>query len=89
VIYWFANDLNPLIPVFIICPIIAILIGTIFFYGKFNIFLGMCISFLLPLLFIASNASTLKANIGAWVLYGIGYSVTTFLVYKFLGFLKK
>lgn len=88
-IYWFYSGLNPMIPVFIICPIIVILIGTMAHFGKLNLVLGMCISFFLPLLFIAVNAATFKANIGAWIIYGIGYSIITLIVYKFLGFLKK
>ncbi|MNS64760.1 hypothetical protein D3C72_978990 [compost metagenome] len=81
-IYLWLYDLNPLVPSFIVCPILAILIGLLFTRFKRTVYIGLIISFFLPLLFIASNLNTLKANIDSWVLYGMVYALITFAVYK-------
>ncbi|GIP24317.1 hypothetical protein J22TS3_45920 [Paenibacillus sp. J22TS3] len=81
-IYLWLSGLNPLIPTFIVSPLIAIVIGLLLarFGGK--IYAGLGIALLLPLLFIASDLTTLKANLDAWALYGIVYAVLTYVVYK-------
>jgi hypothetical protein len=81
-IYLIFEKLNPLIPILIICPLIAIIIGISCALFRANIFFCICIAFLLPLLFIANNMSTFKANFGAWVLYGVIYGLITFTVFK-------
>ncbi|MCG7377847.1 hypothetical protein MH215_12655 [Paenibacillus sp. ACRSA] len=88
-IYWIFGDLNPLFAVFILSPIIALMLGVVCFYRRrFKIMMGMGVSFVLPLLFIASDWATLWANVGIGMVYGVGYSLITLLMYKGLNFIK-
>ncbi|AJE50311.1 hypothetical protein ACFQ5D_23345 [Paenibacillus farraposensis] len=81
-IYWLFPKLNPLLPTFLLCPILAILIGVCFAYFKGNIYLGLILALLLPLIFIATNLETIAVNIDAWILYGFIYAIITFVAYK-------
>lgn len=81
-IYWLFPGLNPLLPSFLICPILAILIGACSARFRGIIYLGLIIVLLLPLIFIATDFQTLKVNVDAWVIYGMVYALITFGVYR-------
>lgn len=81
---WFPN-LNPLVPSFVICPLMAVLIGLLCARFRVNIFAGAFATLLLPLLFIANNRKTLLGNGDAWLLYGIIYALLAFIAFKAAG----
>lgn len=88
-IYWVFGDMNPLFAAFVMSPIIALMLGVVCFYSKrFKIIIGMSVSLILPLLFIASDWDTLWGNAGIGIVYGVGYSLITLLMYKGLNFIK-
>ncbi|KQY90207.1 hypothetical protein ASD24_25245 [Paenibacillus sp. Root52] len=88
-IYWVFGDMNPLFAVFVMSPIIALMLGVVCFYRRrFKIMMGMGVSFVLPLLFIASDRGTLWGNAGIGIVYGVGYSLITLLMYKGLNGIK-
>ncbi|MNO98862.1 hypothetical protein D3C76_906210 [compost metagenome] len=81
-LYLIFDQLNPLVPVLFICPLIAIVIGVIWALRRINVIWGICIAVMLPLLFTTQDMGTFKANLDAWALYGIIYSLITFAVIK-------
>ncbi|MCW3795344.1 hypothetical protein OM416_27430 [Paenibacillus sp. LS1] len=84
-IYWWFDHMNPLFAVLILCPIIAVVLGIGSYFAKWIRLWGtLILSFMLPLLYIASDLSTLGSNIGAWFIYGAAYSVLTWIVYRLL-----
>ncbi|WP_091015917.1 MULTISPECIES: hypothetical protein [Paenibacillus] len=84
-IYWWLDQMNPLFAVLVLCPIIAVVLGVGSYFAKwFRLWVALVISFMLPLLYIASDLSTLGSNIGAWFIYGAGYSLISWVVYRLL-----
>ncbi len=81
-IYWLFPELNPLLPIFVFCPILSTLIGTGYAVFKRKVYMGMFVAFLLPLLYILTDLASLKVNLDAWLMYGIIYVLITFSVYK-------
>ncbi len=84
-LYWWFEGLNPIFVVFVLCPLIAFVLGVCWYATKWcsrAVALGM--SLLLPLLYITSNWATFTANLGAWVMYGVGYSLVTWGTYRLL-----
>ncbi|MDQ0722580.1 apolipoprotein N-acyltransferase [Paenibacillus sp. W4I10] len=77
--------MNPLFAVLVLCPIIAVVLGICSFFVKwFRLWGALIISFMLPLLYIASNLSTWRGNLDAWFIYGAGYILLTWIVYRLL-----
>lgn len=81
-IYWIFEHVNPFLLVLVICPFLAFAIGMACSLLKKGIVYGICAAFLLPLLFIASDAKTIKGNIDAWILYGLFYVCITYAIYN-------
>lgn len=88
-IYLFFSDLNPLAVCLLICPLISIIVG--YFSARFhlNLLVPIVVAFLLPLLFITIDLATFKANLDAWLLYGILYVFISYVIYKMVSKLKK
>lgn len=88
-LYWWFEGMNPLFVGFVLCPILAVILGVCWYASKWcsrTIALG--VSLLLPLLYITSDWGTFTANLDAWLLYGIGYSLITWATYRLLCTLK-
>lgn len=84
-IYWWFDHMNPLFAVLVLCPIIAVVLGVSSYFAKwFRLWVALIISFMLPLLYIASDLSTLGSNIGAWFIYGAAYSLITWIIHRLL-----
>ncbi|WP_342554350.1 hypothetical protein [Paenibacillus sp. FSL R7-0652] len=84
-VYWWFEEMNPLFIVFVLCPLIAVLIGVCWYTAAWcsrTIALG--VSFLLPLLYITTDWMTFTANLGAWLMYGIMYGLITWAAYRLL-----
>mgnify|MGYP001042582386 CR=1 FL=1 len=81
-IYWFFQQLNPLVPTLLICPLIAIIIGVICSFFHPRILLAIGIALVLPLLFITTNIATFKSNLDAWAMYGIMYALITYASFR-------
>ncbi|CAM3504910.1 hypothetical protein SABR111722_13350 [Saccharibacillus brassicae] len=81
-LYWAFPDLNPLLPTFLIGPLLAILLGAVCRRIGLNAVWPISLSLLLPVLFIFTNLETLKANIDAWLVYGIVYAILSVGAYK-------
>lgn len=62
----------------------CIIIPIVLIQFRVKIYWGLLIALLLPLLFIATDLTTIKVNLGAWALYGIVYALLTYGVYKLL-----
>ncbi|WP_433582903.1 hypothetical protein [Paenibacillus amylolyticus] len=84
-IYWWFDHMNPLFAVLVLCPIIAVVLGVCSYFANWCRLLGaLVISFMLPLLYIASDLSTMGSNIGAWFIYGAVYSLLSWIVHRLL-----
>ncbi|WP_440116549.1 hypothetical protein [Paenibacillus sp. QZ-Y1] len=84
-LYWWFDDVNPLYAVFVLCPIIAVVLGACSYYREWlKVRVALGVSFMLPMLFIASDWSTLRENTDAWMIYGIGYGMVTWVVNRLL-----
>lgn len=81
-LYWLFERMNVLLPAFVICPLLAVLIGVFCRLLHVNILVGAAIALLLPLLFLANDLSALADNIDAWAMYGAIYGIVAFAVYK-------
>lgn len=81
-LYLIFDKLNPLVPVFIVCPLLSIMIALLCRWLRIKVIFGVFIAFLLPLLFIFNNLTTLKGNIDAWAIYGVIYALITFGIFK-------
>ncbi len=81
-IYLFFNQLNPLVPTLLICPLIAIIIGVICSFFHSRVLLAIGIALVLPLLFIATSIATFKSNLDAWAMYGIMYALITYASFR-------
>ncbi|MCP1182315.1 hypothetical protein [Paenibacillus sp. 1781tsa1] len=84
-IYWWFDPMNPLFAVLVLCPVIAMVLGVCSYFAKgFRLWGAMIISFMLPLLYIASDLSTWRGNLDAWFIYGAGYSLICWIVHRLL-----
>lgn len=81
-LYLIFEKLSPFVPIFIICPLLSIMVALLCHWFRIKVMFGVCIALLLTLLFIANKISTLKANLDAWVLYGVIYALITYGVFK-------
>lgn len=66
-------DLNPLLIILVIAPLLAVMLVLIGKRLKLHAGWSVVASLCIPLLFIWTDWSTLKANIDAWVIYGGAY----------------
>ncbi len=81
-VYWVFKDANPMLLVLIICPLLSLAFGAAGAWLRHRMRYGLCISFLLPLLFIAVNLPTLAGNIDSWLMYGLFYVSISYFAYK-------
>ncbi len=88
-LYWAFPGLNPLLPTFLLCPLLAIVFGMVCRYLRLNAVWPILLSLLLPVLFIFTTLQTLQSNIGTWLLYGIVYALLSFGAYKLSNLAKK
>jgi hypothetical protein len=84
--------MNPLFLVFVLCPMLAVIMGGCWYVLKVSKWytraIALGVSFLLPLLYITSDWATFTANLDAWLMYGLGYSLVTWATYRLLCTLK-
>ncbi|MNJ43740.1 hypothetical protein D3C77_387610 [compost metagenome] len=78
---WF-KDLNPLFPTLVLGPLGSILVGFLCKKFKVNIFIGLIVPILLPLLFTAQSISKMISYIDVWILYGCFYILIALITYK-------
>jgi len=81
-LYWLFERMNVLLPVFVICPLLAALIGVFCRLLRVHIVVGIGIALLLPLLFTASDLAAWTVNPGAWAMCGAIYGLIALAVYK-------
>ncbi|GIO32479.1 MULTISPECIES: hypothetical protein [Paenibacillus] len=81
-LYWLFERMDVFLPVFVICPLLAALIGVFCRLLRVHIAVGSGIALLLPLLFIANDLPTMMMNLDAWAMYGAIYGLIAFAVYK-------
>ncbi|AET58742.1 hypothetical protein HPL003_09905 [Paenibacillus terrae HPL-003] len=81
-IYLVFQQLNPLVPTLLICPLIAIIIGMMCAILHSRVTLALGAALLLPLLFITTNIATIKSNLDSWAMYGIIYALMTYGAFR-------
>lgn len=84
-LYWLFEGVNPIFVVFVLCPLIALILGVCWYATKWRsraIALG--VSFFLPLLYITSDWGTFTANLDALFMYGVVYSLITWGTYRLI-----
>lgn len=88
-IYWLFENVNPIFVVFVLCPFIAIILGVCWYATKWcSRAIALGVSFCLPLLYITSNWETFTANLDAFFMYGVGYSLITWGTYRLICTIK-
>lgn len=78
---WFKN-LNPLLPTLVIGPLGSILIGYLCKKFKKNIYLGLIIPILLPLLFTAQSFAKMVSYFDDWLAYACFYILISLITYR-------
>jgi uncharacterized membrane protein YfcA len=78
---WFKN-LNPLLPTLIIGPLGSILVGYLCKKFSKNIYVGLIIPILLPLLFTAQNFAKMISYIDDWIVYACFYIIIALITYR-------
>ncbi|CAM4157735.1 hypothetical protein [Saccharibacillus endophyticus] len=73
-------DLNPLLMILVIAPILAVALVLIGKRLKLHAGWSVAASLFIPLLFIWTDWSTLKANVDSWVIYGAAYGAIAWVV---------
>ncbi len=66
-------DLNPMLMILVIAPLLAVMLVLIGKRLKLHAGWSVLASLFIPLLFIWTDWSTLKANLDSWVIYGGAY----------------
>lgn len=84
-LYWWFEGLNPIFVSFVLCPLIALILGVCWYATKWcNRVIALGVSLLLPLMYITSDWGTFTDNLDAWLMYGMGYSLVTWGTYRLL-----
>ena len=73
-------DLNPMLMILVIAPLLAVMLVLIGKRLKLHAGWSVVASLFIPLLFIWTDWSTLKANMDAWVIYGGAYGAIAWVV---------
>ncbi|GAA4710159.1 hypothetical protein [Brevibacillus fulvus] len=68
---YFSIDFDPYVFIFMILPLLAFLLGAVGYFAAKRLWIGPLLAFFLPLLAIASDQTTLVANLDAWLIYGL------------------
>ncbi|MEJ8306451.1 hypothetical protein [Saccharibacillus sacchari] len=77
-------DLNPLLMILVIAPLLAVVLALIGKRLKLHSGCSVVASLFIPLLFIWTDGSTLKANLDSWVIYGGAYGAIACVVSAFV-----
>ncbi|CAI6085177.1 hypothetical protein PAECIP112173_04548 [Paenibacillus sp. JJ-100] len=88
-LYWLFERVNPIFVVFVLCPLIALILGVCWYATKWcSKAIALGVSLLLPLLYIGSDWGTFIANLDAFFMYGVGYSLVTWGTYRLICTIK-
>lgn len=84
-LYHLFPQLNPMLAILVIGPLLAAAAGFIGRRSHRNILWSAAFSLLIPLLFIAQDLATLTSNWDAWIIYGLAYAAVALLAQRLSG----